>query len=271
MSKALIHPQTAAQIKRLHYFWLRHTVIVAVGMLLALSISLLVVVPDLYRRTGWFIGTLTSYLFIAYLLLPLLWWLYERYLSQRWHAGRTQTHAGIPSDPLNVGLIGYKSQVVRAMLTAGWVPADKITLRSSLRIAESVVLNRPYPQAPVSDLYLMSRQQDLAFEREIGKSARVRHHVRLWRTKHIPGHGYLWIGAASLDAHAGISHLTGQVTHHIDGKVDREREQLITDLKQAHCLRRVSRVRNRRLDKHGRNAGGDSFQTDGYLEIALLT
>ena len=47
-----------------------------------------------------------------------------------------------------MGLIGVEDDVVRSMLAAGWSPADPITLRSSLRIAESVVFRRPDPMRP---------------------------------------------------------------------------------------------------------------------------
>lgn len=261
---------TQAQVHKLYHFWLRHFIIVACGMLLALSASLLVVLPDLYSRFGWFAGTLLSYLFLAYLLIPLLWYLYEKYLAAKWYPGRTQTHVGIPSDPLNVGLIGYKKQVVRALLNAGWVPADPVSVRTSFKIAESILLRHPYQTAPVSNLYLMNRKQDLVFERETGHSAAKRHHVRFWQTRHIPGRGWLWVGAASYDANAGISHLTGQITHHIDPLVDKERNQLIKDLKKHHQLKTISVVKNPRLEHDGKNAGGDKYHTDGKLEIGIV-
>jgi hypothetical protein len=39
------------------------------------------------------------------------------------------------------------------MHSAGWYPADPITLRTSIEIVGSVVLDRPYHDAPVSPLY----------------------------------------------------------------------------------------------------------------------
>ena len=44
----------------------------------------------------------------------------------------TRNADGIPGDPLNVGLVGSKDELIAAMLAAGWHPADPITLRSSL-------------------------------------------------------------------------------------------------------------------------------------------
>ena len=56
----------------------------------------------------------------------------------------TRTAQGIPGDPLNVGLIGDNSDVLCAMHAAGWYPADRITLNSSIEIIGSVLLDRPY-------------------------------------------------------------------------------------------------------------------------------
>lgn len=58
--------------------------------------------------------------------------------------------------------------------------ADPITLRSSLEISGSVLLDRPYPGAPVSPLYYDGRREELAFEKPVGNSADKRHHIRLW-------------------------------------------------------------------------------------------
>src|SRR5512132_2809819 len=90
----------------------------------------------------------------------------------------TTTKTGLPGDPVNVVLIGSREELVSAFGAAGWSVADPITVRSALRIGVSVTLNRPYPAAPVSDLYLFGQTQDVAFERTVGPSARTRHHVR---------------------------------------------------------------------------------------------
>jgi hypothetical protein len=65
----------------------------------------------------------------------------------------SQTRQGIPGDPLNVGLVGNRADIVSAMHAAGWYPADAITLRTSAEIIGSVLLDRPYRDAPVSNLF----------------------------------------------------------------------------------------------------------------------
>src|SRR3954453_4617332 len=86
---------------------------------------------------------LVLWLLAAYVILPALWRHYEHHPSLAAAPKTTLTAQGIPGDPLNVGLIGSDDDVVRSMLAAGSSPADPIPLKSSLRIAESVVLRRP--------------------------------------------------------------------------------------------------------------------------------
>ena len=134
------------------------------------------------RRRGrlWQTGQLSllvviGYGLVAYLLLPTFWTHYEH---QKRLAGLpmvTRTAQGIPGDPINVGLIGDSRDVLCAMQAAGWYPADPVTLRSSIAIVGSVLLDRPYRAAPVSSLYYLGRREDLAFEKPDGRSADRRH------------------------------------------------------------------------------------------------
>ncbi len=217
--------------------------------------------------------TVAAYLLVAYLALPWLWLEDEtRHHPALDTAPKVTRNAdGIPGDPLNVGLVGDRPQLIRAMLAAGWRPADPITFASSLEIAASVLLDRPDPDAPVSPLYLFGREQDLAFEQEVGSSADRRQHVRWWRAEQVDAAGRpLWIGSASFDVGAGFSHLTGQVTHHIAPDVDAQREQLMTDLARAGQLVRRYRRLGVGPTRDGHNAEGDRYRTDGMVEVGVL-
>ena len=101
------------------------------------------------------------------------------------------------------------------MTKAGWFPADKITLASSVRIAADTVLRRPDDDAPVSNLFLFGRKQDLAFEQPLKGGPGKRHHVRFWLWDELYEGRQGWFGAATYDTSVGLSHTTGQVTHHI--------------------------------------------------------
>lgn len=219
------------------------------------------------------LGLLAAYLLAAYFLLPWLWWAHERghHPALDGLPKATVNADGIPGDPLNVALVGSKALLIRAMLATGWQPADAITLESSLKIALSVVLDRPDPQAPVSPLYVFGRRQDLAFEQEVGDSADRRHHVRWWRADGEDEAGRpLWIGDATFDRGAGLSHLTGQITHHIAPEVDAERDRLLAALAQAGLLTARYQWPGVGATRDGRNAGGDRYVTDGLIDVGVL-
>ena len=212
-----------------------------------------------------------AYAGLAYVVAPAAWSRYERGLTERGTLRVTYTAEGIPADPLNVALVGTRAEVVAAMRAAGWMEADPITLRSGLRDAGSVVLGRDYPSAPVSTHYFRGRPQDLAFEQTVGRCARRRHHVRLWLDG-VPGRGArpFWIGAATYDRSVGFSRFTGEVMHHIDAHVDRERARLFSDLSRAGRLEAAERVPGFRPSGRGINGGGDAYETDGALWVGRL-
>ena len=124
------------------------------------------------------LGVVLFYTALAYLALPALWSHYEHQRGLANLPMVTRTAQDIPGDPINVGLIGDKRDVLCAMQAAGWYPADRVTARSSIEIAGSVLLDRPYHRAPVSPLFYLGRAEDLAFEKPVGDSADRRHHVR---------------------------------------------------------------------------------------------
>jgi hypothetical protein len=224
-------------------------------------------------RIGVAIGmVIAAYLALAYVVLPLVWTAVERGRDPALEGLPKVTHNadGIPGDPLNVALVGNEAELVAAMLAAHWRPADPITWRTSLKIAESVVFHRPDPDAPVSALYAFGRRQDLAFEQAVGGSADQRHHVRWWRAGTDVDGRPLWIGDATFDRGAGISHLTGQITHHIAPDIDAERDYLMKSLAEAGWLTDRYEQPGIGATEHGRNAGGDRYTTDGMVAVGVL-
>lgn len=208
---------------------------------------------------------------LAYVLPPLAWTHYEH---QKGLAGLpmvTRTKQGIPGDPINVGLVGSKAEVLCAMNAAGWYPADPITLRTSIEIVGSVVFDRPYRTAPVSPLFFQDRREDLAFEKPIGASADRRNHVRFWEILKQGDEGRaVWLGSATLDRGVGFSHDTGAITHHIAADIDAERALLTADLKSANVVEATYEVTGVGVTLNGRNGEGDSYYTDGEIEISRL-
>ncbi len=174
-----------------------------------------------------FLFVVTAYTLLAYLVLPAVWTHYEHQKRLADLPMVTLTAQGIPGDPINVGLVGDTRDVLCAMHAAGWYPADPVTLRSSIEIAGSVLLDRPYRDAPVSPLYYLGRREDLAFEKPVGSSADHRHHVRFWKVLDAGEEKRpVWLGDATFDRSVGVSHYTGAITHHIGADIDAERKLL---------------------------------------------
>jgi hypothetical protein len=217
-------------------------------------------------------GLLVAYLLTAYLIMPLAWQRYaRRHPSFDDNPRITQTSDGHPGDPVNVALIGTKQEIQTTMRAAGWRAAAALGLRSDLEIAEGTILSRPDADAPVSNLYLFGRVEDLAFEQPVGDNPRQRNHVRFWNTEHLDHAGRpIWMGSASYDQRVGLSHTTGQITHHIAADVDAERDHLFANLEQTGRLEEHYAVDGFHRILTGRNGGGDLWKTDGRLFVGVV-
>ena len=157
------------------------------------------------------------------------------------------------------------------MTACGWVEAKPITVESSVRIAADTVLHRPDDAAPVSNLFLFGRKQDFAFEQPIKGGPGKRHHVRFWRWDELYNEQPAWFGAATFDRSVGLSHTTGQVTHHIAPDIDAERDRLVAELREAGLARSVDWNDGFHAECEGKNGGGDPWHTDGRLAIVTLS
>lgn len=213
-----------------------------------------------------------GYLILAYVIAPLGWKRYvHRHPAIDETPGISTTSDGHPGDPLNVALVGSEADLNRAMLAAGWLAADPLGLKSDLQIAADTVLSRPDEHAPVSSLFLWGRRQDLAFEQPVGDDPRQRHHVRFWKAAALDDQARpAWMGSATYDQRVGLSHTTGQITHHIAPDVDAERDHLLTSLAEAGVVSEVQDIDGFHKVREGRNGGGDPWRTDGRLKSAVL-
>jgi hypothetical protein len=213
---------------------------------------------------------LPLYLTLAYGVVPVMWQVFEHYqpvLSSV--AARTVTGDGIPGDPLNIAFVGSQADLQQRMLDAGWVPADSITVISSVRTVVDSLAHRPYGTAPVSNLYLQGHKQDLAFEKMMGTDPSRRRHVRFWQSAEPDELGrVVWMGAVTLDVAVGLSHRTGRLTHHIGPDIDQARDQLLTDLQRTSTTV-VQWVDAFQTELRSYNGDGDPYVTDGRLAVVL--
>ena len=227
------------------------------------------VAKRVFRWTAGLLAGLCLYAGLTYLLVPLAW----THLGKRRKVERlsktTYTREGFPGDPVNLALLGDREAVVRAFAAAGWVPADKTTPRTVAKAMKAFVLKKDYPTAPVSRLYYAGRRQDLAFQKQVGRGNRRRHHVRLWLSEGPTEEGLpLWVGAATYDAAVKFERRTGRLTHRIAPDIDAERELIVAELRGASAVAGEEFIPG--TPRRGRNGGGDRYHTDGGLKVLTL-
>jgi hypothetical protein len=181
---------------------------------------------------------------------------------------RVQSKSKKPGDPLNLIVVGNASQILGAFKQAGWSPADKLGTKSAAGTVRAMANNEGYGQAPVSQLYLFGRAEDLAFEKMLNTFLK-RHHLRLWRTTVPTEEGReIWIGASThdigLDVHLGV------VSHAIDGDLDVERAKVGADLMAGGLVAAERLVSRPNPLTEGKTATGGTWKTDGQLLLIEL-
>jgi len=223
-------------------------------------------------RIKWIVLALLLWAIAAYLIVPMVWKMYFRHHHSKFSGAPrvTQTSDSHPGDPVNLVIEGEEASLIKALTAAGWYPAERITFDSSARIVLDTVFRKPDDQAPVSALFLFGRKQDLAFELPVGDSPKQRHHVRFWRWDKLKDGRPVWFGAATFDERVGLSHTTGQVTHHIGPDVDAERALLMSGLQKVGWVKEEYFVDGFQVSPEGRNGGGDPWRTDGRLGAIVL-
>jgi hypothetical protein len=80
----------------------------------------------------------------------------------------------------------------------------------------------------------------------------------------------VWLGSITFDRGVGLSHDTGQVTHHIGPDIDAERDLLMRDLRDAGMVQSFFQISGTGPTLLGRNGEGDPYYTDGEIDVASL-
>jgi hypothetical protein len=226
---------------------------------------------------GWYAiaSVLLFWVLLAYVGLPRLQEVLSKVYVPDYFIGRSLTDVGVLGDPINLALDGTEADIHAAMLGAGWTRADELTVRSSWRIVVSSVLRRPYPEAPVSSLFLFGRRQAFAYQQEVDGNPSQRHHVRFWPVPdgwRLPGGFEVeWLAAATYDKAVGISLFTLQVTHRVDADIDIERDYVVDTVRYAVPDASLRMIKDYSSAFTTRNGGGDVVRTDGSLPILDLT
>jgi LssY C-terminus len=238
------------------------------------------------RRLPWILALGLTYGIAAYVILPRAVRMGLKVLQSKRAPRYTVTGDGLPGDPVNLALIGDLGQLRGAFARAGWLEADRLGLASSWHMVRAFVLNRPYPTAPFSTLYLFGRGQDIGFQKAIDNSPRKRHHVRFWgisaahaqqtvgtasfwlNTDRPPDdERVLWVGAGTKDTGFSLTRLTFQVTHATDADTNAERDYIVRELARSRVVEDVTSYRP------GDEVGMDHvnrYIADGDVAVARL-
>ncbi|KUM33881.1 hypothetical protein AR539_14735 [Arthrobacter sp. EPSL27] len=239
----------------------------------ALWLATLLLEESLRPSMAWFL--IVFWAALAYLVLPRVHRILTRIYLPDYFIGRARTSDGLLGDPVNVALLGSEDQIHAAMRRAGWTRADDVDLASSRRIILSTLTRRSYDEAPVSPLFIFGRQQDFAYQQEVGGSPGKRHHIRFWHCPPgwaLPGGARVdWLAAGTYDRSVGLSLFTLQITHKIQENTDDERDYVVASLQSAVPEADVTVIRDFSTGYHARNGGGDTISTDGDLPVVDLT
>jgi hypothetical protein len=264
---------------------LRRVLVAAIGVL-TVWLIVFVVFKFADNRLPWMLAVAITYAMAAYVILPRVVRMSLRILQHRRVPRYTLTGDGLPGDPVNLVLIGTRRQLEAAFAAAGWTIADRLSLASSWRMVRAFLLNKPYPTAPFSTLYLFGRGQDIGFQKCIDNSPRRRHHIRFWalslqhaeatigtpsfwRASRRPRDdvAVAWVGAGTKDTGFSLTKLTLQITHATDSDTNAEREFIIAELANTKTIGEVTAYRAR---QQLRVEHVNHYVTDGEVAAATL-
>jgi hypothetical protein len=145
-------------------------------------------------------------------------------------------------DPLNLVIIGGPDAVWPAFLRAGWDPTAAMGASSAVKTGVFGIFGGAYRYAPISNLYVYGRPQDIALQK-VRSNIHYRNHLRLWlapvTVKGMP----VLIGQISRDIGSRFTTKSKTLTtHRIDPNVDETRSSLVQDFIHAQALEAFARV-----------------------------
>lgn len=185
----------------------------------------------------------------------------------------TKAEDGTYGDPLNLAFVGLIDDVRAALISQHWDVTAEISSSSIRRIMTAFIFGSRYRYAPVSDLYVFGREQDMSFQ----KARAVideRNHIRLWLApvsyQGIP----VWVGHISRDAGVKFSgRFWPPTTHVIDPAVDEARFYVEQDLLYSQRVEKIGLVEGvsaASVDAPRFNAEGDPYFTDGRRAVFFI-
>jgi hypothetical protein len=177
-------------------------------------------------------------------------------------------------DPLNFVIIGDSEAVWPAFLRSGWDPTAAMGTGSALKTGIFGIFGGAYRYAPISNLYLYGRPQDIALQK-VRASIHYRNHLRLWLAPVTFNGLPVMMGQISRDIGSRFTTKSKTLTtHRIDPDVDDTRATLVQDFIYAQALKAYARgggVGFVSPEEPRGNLTGDPWFTDGFRAIMLLS
>lgn len=176
----------------------------------------------------------------------------------------------VNSDPVNVVVAGSEAQIRHIFTSRGWKYADKTNLVSTAKMIKNTITMGDYDTAPMSDLYLYGRTQDMAFQKG-WQGTYVRDHLRVWQMpiKDRLGRPF-WAIAATKDVAVKWNYKELAPTHQISPEIDAERQVVVDDFLKSGQVKLRYQLQALPPNFKGVNGGGDEYYTDGKAEVLEL-
>ena len=176
-------------------------------------------------------------------------------------------------DPLNLVIVGGLDDAFPALVRRGWTPTEQKWSGAIMKMVTSFLAGKPYVNAPISDLYLFGRPQDLALQKA-RDTIHERNHLRLWLSRMRYHDKPVWIGQISRDIGIRFTiHTPTFTTHKIDPDVDEARAALTEDMAYSENLVKIGAVRasdTASQDTPRENLTGDPYYTDGFRVVLVF-
>jgi hypothetical protein len=176
-------------------------------------------------------------------------------------------------DPLNLVIVGGLDDAFPALVRRGWSPTEQRWSGAIMRTVTSALSGERYVNAPVSDLYLFGRAQDLALQKA-RDTVHQRNHLRLWLSPMRYRGKSVWVGQISRDIGVRFTfHSPTFTTHKIDPDVDEARTALAEDMAYSQNLAKIGFVKGvgAALQSAPReNLTTDPYYTDGYRQLLIF-
>lgn len=273
------------------YLWLllKRFVVLVPGIAVA-YLSTLTLVPYFNHRVPLALAVFISYVIAAYAIIPFVWRMLRALFPIQHLPLYCVTPDGFASDPLNIGLVGSRKQLIKTMAIAGWHQVKPTTPRTIVTMIFAILFKRSYPGTPISNLYLFGRKQDIGFEIQLAEEGRGhRHHIRFWATtlndiqdvdnakiksrsrkEQNIADRLLWAGAASRDIGITLAKGNFQLTHAVAPNTNRERSLIVRQLESKGLAEEVTTIRLYHAYRLPNFAWSRYLQTDGKMTIMRL-